>query len=61
MPRRPVPGNVVGGAEDVTGIIRIMTWNVHGTFHLNPKFDVEGVCSVIRHWSPDIAALQEVD
>src|SRR5262249_32780672 len=27
----------------------------------NPKFDVEGVCSIIRHWSPDIAALQEVD
>ena len=41
--------------------LRIMTWNVHGIFHLNPKFDVEGVCSVIRHWSPDIAALQEVD
>ncbi|MFL6792362.1 MAG: endonuclease/exonuclease/phosphatase family protein [Bradyrhizobium sp.] len=38
-----------------------MTWNVHGTFKLNPSFDLDGVCSVIRKWSPDIAALQEVD
>ena len=38
-----------------------MTWNVHGTFTLNPKFDVDGVCSIIRHWSPDVVALQEVD
>ena len=41
--------------------MRIMTWNVHGTFALNPKFDVDGVCSIIRHWSPDVVALQEVD
>lgn len=45
----------------MTASIRIMTWNVHGVFQLNPNFDVEGVCSIIRHWSPDIAALQEVD
>ena len=38
-----------------------MTWNVHGTFNLNPKFDLDGVCSIIRHWSPDIVALQEVN
>ena len=41
--------------------MRIMTWNVHGIFHLNPKFNLDGVCSVIRHWSPDVVALQEVD
>jgi len=41
--------------------MRIMTWNVHGTFNLNPKFNLDGVCSVIRHWSPDVVALQEVD
>jgi len=51
----------VGGTKTVTASIRIMTWNVHGVFQLNPNFDVEGVCSIIRHWSPDIAALQEVD
>jgi endonuclease/exonuclease/phosphatase family metal-dependent hydrolase len=45
----------------VTAAIRIMTWNVHGTFNLNPKFDLDGVCSVIRKWSPDVVALQEVD
>ncbi len=41
--------------------MRIMTWNVHGTFNLNPKFNLDGVCSVIRHWAPDVVALQEVD
>jgi endonuclease/exonuclease/phosphatase family metal-dependent hydrolase len=61
MPRRSVSGDLVGGTTHVTNTLRIMTWNVHGIFHLNPKFDVEGVCSIIRHWSPDIAALQEVD
>ena len=45
----------------MTGTLRIMTWNVHGTFNLNPTFDLDGVCSLIRHWSPDVVALQEVD
>ena len=45
----------------MTATMRIMTWNVHGIFHLNPGFDLHGVCSIIRHWSPDIVALQEVD
>ena len=45
----------------MTDTLRIMTWNVHGTFTLNPKFDLDGVCSIIRNWSPDIVALQEVD
>jgi endonuclease/exonuclease/phosphatase family metal-dependent hydrolase len=41
--------------------VRIMTWNVHGTFNLNPGFDVDGVCAIIEKWAPDIVALQEVD
>ena len=45
----------------MTGSLRIMTWNVHGTFNLNPKFDLDGVCSLIRQWAPDVVALQEVD
>ncbi|QUS42292.1 endonuclease [Tardiphaga alba] len=38
-----------------------MTWNVHGTFALNPKFDLPGVIALIRKWSPDVVALQEID
>jgi endonuclease/exonuclease/phosphatase family metal-dependent hydrolase len=45
----------------VTDAIRIMTWNVHGTFNLNPDFDLEGISAIIEKWSPDIVALQEVD
>ena len=41
--------------------IRVMTWNVHGTFNLNPFFDLEGVCTIIEKWSPDVVALQEID
>jgi endonuclease/exonuclease/phosphatase family metal-dependent hydrolase len=40
---------------------RVLTWNVHGTLNLNPRFDLAAVCATIRKWSPDIAALQEVD
>ncbi len=41
--------------------VRIMTWNVHGTFALNPKFDLPGVIGLIQKWSPDVVALQEID
>jgi endonuclease/exonuclease/phosphatase family metal-dependent hydrolase len=61
MPGRAVPGDLDGGTKNVTPTMRIMTWNVHGTFNLNPKFNLDGVCSVIRHWAPDVVALQEVD
>lgn len=42
-------------------MLRVMTWNVHGTLTLNPGFDLDGVCSIIRKWSPDVVALQEID
>ncbi len=41
--------------------IRVMTWNVHGTFTLNPGFNLPGVIALIRKWSPDIVAIQEID
>ena len=41
--------------------VRFMTWNIHGTLGLNPRFDLDGVIDLIRRWSPDIVALQEVD
>lgn len=43
------------------GTIRLMTWNIHGTFGLNPRFDLVRAIELIRGWSPDIIALQEVD
>lgn len=41
--------------------VRFMTWNVHGAVGLNPRFDVQAVVKLIKAWSPDIVALQEVD
>lgn len=43
------------------GTVRIMTWNIHGTLGLNPRFDLVRVADLIRRWDPDIVALQEVD
>jgi endonuclease/exonuclease/phosphatase family metal-dependent hydrolase len=34
---------------------------VHGTFNLNPDFDLEGVSTIIEKWSPDVVALQDID
>jgi endonuclease/exonuclease/phosphatase family metal-dependent hydrolase len=43
------------------GGVRVMTWNMHGTFALNPAFDLQGVIALVQKWSPDIVALQEID
>ena len=43
------------------GSIRVMTWNIHGTFSLNRRFDLKRVVDLIKRVDPDIVALQEVD
>jgi len=41
--------------------VRVMTWNIHGTFGRNPRFDLARVIALIQRADPDIIALQEVD
>jgi len=41
--------------------VRLMTWNIHGAFGRNPRFDLDRVVELIRRWTPDIVALQEID
>lgn len=41
--------------------VRLLTWNIHGAFGRNPRFDLERVIALIRNWEPDLIALQEVD
>lgn len=43
------------------GTARVMTWNVHGTLGLNPRFDLARVIALVKRWQPDVIALQEVD
>ncbi len=43
------------------GALRVMTWNIHGTFGRNHRFDLQRVVDVIARIAPDILALQEVD
>jgi endonuclease/exonuclease/phosphatase family metal-dependent hydrolase len=38
-----------------------MTWNVHGSFHLNPGFDLPAAIALIQKWQPDVIAIQEID
>ena len=52
----------MNGPENAqAGAVRIMTWNIHGALGRNPRFDLACVVELIRHWHPDIVALQEVD
>ncbi len=42
-------------------IVRVMTWNIHGAYGRNPRFDLARVIALIERHSPDVVALQEVD
>ena len=41
--------------------VRVLTWNIHGSFGRNPRFDLARVVALIDRWDPQIVALQEVD
>ena len=43
------------------GLVRLMTWNIHGAVGRNPRFDLGRVVGLVRRHAPDIVALQEVD
>ncbi|MEI2384857.1 endonuclease/exonuclease/phosphatase family protein [Breoghania sp. JC706] len=43
------------------GIVRLMTWNIHGGIGPDGQFDLERIASLIRRHDPDIVALQEID
>ncbi len=43
-------------------MLRLLTWNIHkGIGSLDRRYDLGRIVSVIKHYSPDIAVLQEVD
>jgi endonuclease/exonuclease/phosphatase family metal-dependent hydrolase len=41
--------------------LRVMTWNIHGAYGRNPRFDLERVIGFIERHAPDVIALQEID
>jgi endonuclease/exonuclease/phosphatase family metal-dependent hydrolase len=41
--------------------VRVMSWNIHGAYGRNPRFDLERVIALIRAHRPDVIALQEID
>jgi endonuclease/exonuclease/phosphatase family metal-dependent hydrolase len=45
-----------------TGVIlRVMTWNIHGAFGRNVRYDTSKVVELVNEAKADIVALQEVD
>ena len=47
--------------SDRRSSVRVMTWNIHGAFGRNPRFDLKRVVELILRADPDVVALQEVD
>lgn len=43
------------------GIVRMMSYNIHGGVGLDEKRDLERIADVIRQADPDVVALEEVD
>jgi endonuclease/exonuclease/phosphatase family metal-dependent hydrolase len=41
--------------------IRLMTWNIHGAYGRNSRFDLQRAIALIERHQPDIVALQEID
>ena len=41
--------------------LRVMTYNIHRAIGLDRRFRLDRVAEIIRHHSPDVALLQEVD
>jgi len=41
--------------------VRVMTWNIHGAYGGNPRFDLGRVIELIQRHNPDVVALQEID
>ena len=41
--------------------LRVMTWNIHGAYGRNPRFDLDRVIGLIERHAPDVIALQEID
>src|ERR1044072_1463438 len=38
-----------------------MTWNIHGAYGRNKRFDLQRAITLIKRHRPDIVALQEID
>lgn len=43
------------------GVVRVMTWNIHGALGRNPRFDLDRVVAFVQRHAPDVVALQEID
>lgn len=51
---------IVGTAETATAVVRVMTWNIHGSVGLDGRRDRQRIVDFIRRHEPDVVALQEV-
>jgi len=59
--RREEGGNPFVQAAAEQGILRVMTYNVHGCVGMDGRLSPTRIAEVISQYQPDIAALQELD
>jgi endonuclease/exonuclease/phosphatase family metal-dependent hydrolase len=59
--RHARPPATLPQATDGTGILRVMTYNIHHGRGMDRRYDLDRVAEVIRAASPDVVALQEVE
>lgn len=45
----------------MSGVIRLMSWNIHGGIGPDRRFDLARIAALIARHKPDIVALQEID
>jgi endonuclease/exonuclease/phosphatase family metal-dependent hydrolase len=62
---RAIPGPTPAKTRIVTAAaaptLRMMTWNIHGAYGRNPRFDLTRIIRFIERHAPDVVALQEID
>ncbi|WP_309086134.1 endonuclease/exonuclease/phosphatase family protein [Chelativorans sp.] len=47
-------------ASSRAGLVRVMTWNIHGGVGLDGRLDLQRIVALVRKHAPDLMALQEV-
>jgi len=52
--------NILQQADPRAGIVRVMTWNIHGGLGTDGRRDLKRIVDCVRKHDPDIVALQEV-
>jgi len=60
MKPKHVRSKISQSADSRAGIVRVMTWNIHGGLGTDGRRDLQRIADFVRKHDPDVVALQEV-